>query len=512
MRSARLWNTCISDWIGSFLMSLAFLIVIGNLSAAHAQVPGDREIQVAVENEIAFDQAVELSDIQVEVEDGFVELSGVVENLLEKRRAGNLVGSVRGVIGLGNEILVVPPVVKTAAKIERDVESALTFDPATERFDVVVTASDDGRVNLSGVVNSWAERQAAAQTARSVIGVTGVQNLLMVEPAQNRSNTDIRNDVVSVLRWNTLIRSPRIAVDVKDGNVVLTGTVRSVIERDLAENLAGVAGAASVDVSGLEVIALDAKTFVEDPLEVNESTITAAVVLAIDTNPIVGKSVDVDVDGNVVTLRGTVNTLSEKLAAAREARDIVGVRTVVNRLRVRPETAGFTDRQLERVLKDAFLIDPVTESFEIDPRVDNGKARLNGTVDSYFEKSRAEQVASEVVGVHTVVNNLDVIQDETPMIYDPYIDPVPIYDYNWYAGAAVSAFKSDAEIREDIEDELWWSPFVDKEDITVVVDNGVATLTGSVDSWSEFRAARENAIEGGAVVVDNNLTIDPEFN
>jgi hypothetical protein len=39
------------------------------------------------------------------------------------------------------------------------------------------------------------------------------------------------------------------------------------------------------------------------------------------------------------------------------------------------------------------------------------------------------------------------------------------------------------------------------------VDDGVATLTGTVDSWSEYDAAVNNAYEGGAVYVDNELLV-----
>jgi osmotically-inducible protein OsmY len=44
---------------------------------------------------------------------------------------------------------------------------------------------------------------------------------------------------------------------------------------------------------------------------------------------------------------------------------------------------------------------------------------------------------------------------------------------------------------------LWWSPFVDSDDVNVTVDDGVVTLTGAVDSWSEYNAAANNAYEGG---------------
>ena len=66
---------------------------------------------------------------------------------------------------------------------------------------------------------------------------------------------------------------------------------------------------------------------------------------------------------------------------------------------------------------------------------------------------------------------------------------------------------SDAEIKEEINDELFWSPFVDADDVTVTVDQGTATLSGVVDSRSEYLSAEENAYEGGAVFVDNDLIV-----
>ena len=67
--------------------------------------------------------------------------------------------------------------------------------------------------------------------------------------------------------------------------------------------------------------------------------------------------------------------------------------------------------------------------------------------------------------------------------------------------------KTDAAIKEDIEDELFWSPFVDLDEVNVKVDDGTATLTGDVDSLGEYEAATENALEGGAHKVDNDLVI-----
>ena len=48
---------------------------------------------------------------------------------------------------------------------------------------------------------------------------------------------------------------------------------------------------------------------------------------------------------------------------------------------------------------------------------------------------------------------------------------------------------------------------MDGDDIVVTVEDGKATLTGNVDSWSEYSAATENAYEGGATWVDNELDV-----
>lgn len=43
----------------------------------------------------------------------------------------------------------------------------------------------------------------------------------------------------------------------------------------------------------------------------------------------------------------------------------------------------------------------------------------------------------------------------------------------------------------------------------MTVKDGVATLEGTVDSWSEREAATENAYEGGARTVKNFLMVAP---
>ena len=64
-----------------------------------------------------------------------------------------------------------------------------------------------------------------------------------------RSDSDIKRDVESELRWDPDIDSTDIAVAVKDGVVTLAGFVRSYSQRQQAENdakrVVGVAGVAN---------------------------------------------------------------------------------------------------------------------------------------------------------------------------------------------------------------------------------------------------------------------------
>ena len=55
--------------------------------------------------------------------------------------------------------------------------------------------------------------------------------------------------------------------------------------------------------------------------------------------------------------------------------------------------------------------------------------------------------------------------------------------------------KTDAEIKDNVLDELAWQPDIDETEIGVIVENGVVTLNGVVESHSKKLAA-EKAVKG----------------
>jgi osmotically-inducible protein OsmY len=70
------------------------------------------------------------------------------------------------------------------------------------------------------------------------------------------------------------------------------------------------------------------------------------------------------------------------------------------------------------------------------------------------------------------------------------------------------AAKSDAQIQADVLDELQWDPRVDSTEVAVRVRNGVATLTGTVESYAMGLAAGEAARRVyGVVKAANKLVV-----
>jgi len=497
--------------VAALLLALALAAspFAGDEARAAVRELTDANIMESVEKELIMDPAVILNNIDVAVNQGIVTLTGAVDNILARERATRVAETVRGVRAVVNRIDVEPVALRSDTDVARDVEDALLTDSATESYEVRV-AVNDGIVTLTGTVDSWREKRLAGTVARGVRGVTGLENEIDVVSGEVRPDAEILAEVRETLRWDELVDHALIEVAAEDGRVRLSGVVGSAAEKRRAMIDAHVTGVASVDALDLDVKlwARDEDLRKDKYVAVSDDEVRKAVEDALLYDPrVVSLNVTTRVDDGVVTLRGIVNDLKEKRAAAGDARNTVGVLSVKNRLRVRP-SRPIDAEALERKAGDAVSRDPYLEPYEITVEVVGGTATLYGSVDSYYEKAQAEDVVSRIEGIRTVENRLTVDYDLTYFVHDPYLDDLDPSDYRWYRPEPLNPGAGDAEIRAEIEDELWWSPFVDEGDVEVTVINGRAKLTGEVDSWSEYGAAARNAYEGGAVWVDNRLAVE----
>jgi len=471
----------LNDFLALSLLIVGLFLFAIPVSQVFALEINDRNLTWAVIDDLISDEAVASHLIDVRTVKGVITLTGSVDNLLAKERAAELAERIKGVRSVVNRITVMPPPV-TDQEISSNIQRALLTDPATEDYEVEVTVNN-GEVTLHGTVDSWAEEQLCEEIAKSIRGVRAINNEIEVELKAKRPDSEIAAEIERRLDWDVWVEDAYIEVEVKDGEVTLTGRVGSAGEKTRAYGDALVAGVVSVDNSGLKVdwALHDTMRKSGEYTYKKDIEIQKAVHDAFMYDPRVSSFHPVvEVKEGVVTLSGTVDNLKAKKAAEEDAKNTTGVWRVKNYLRVRP-VSGPSDAEIAMNVENALLADPYVDRYEIGVSVDNGKVYLTGTVDSPFDRLRAEEVASGLEGVVEVANNMRL--------------------------EAAWGWKTDWEIKEDIEDQLWWSPFVDSDQITVTVEDGVATLTGTANSWQERGAAADNAYDGGAKEVRNHLRV-----
>lgn len=496
----------------NFIRLTICIMCLGFTGICGARELTDQAISNTINGELIADQAVDSNWIDVVTVDSVVTLSGHVDNILSKRRAAKLAKTVRGVRSVVNRIEVAAPARDDNA-LERDIQEAMIWDPAVESIKIGVSAHN-GRITLTGTVGSWQERQLTEKIAMGIRGVKSVDNNINIDYQTNRSDFELEEEIRKRLQWDAYVDDGLIEVSVDDGRVDLSGTVGSAAEKDHAVTDAWVTGVESVNADDLDIEkwARDDRFRKEKFVTKEDSRIEEAVRDALMYDIRVNAyDVDVSSQAGIVTLSGSVNYLKAKRAAEMDAKNTVGVWKVRNLLTVRPdETTVPTDTTIENRIENALLNDPYVERSQLNVSVINNVVYLSGMVDNYFQKGQAEDVASRIYGVVRVENDIRVEEEDNPLTYDPYVYPYwSVYSYPWYGYPGdITATETDWDIRENIQSELWWSPFVDEDEVNVSVKDGVATLTGKVDTWNEYLAARENAYEGGAVQVKNRLDVE----
>lgn len=133
----------------------------------------DEDIAAAAIERLAWNVSVPKDSVQVNVETGWVTLTGQVDWWYQKQAAEHDIRPLHGVVAVSNQISIKPHV-NTAGlsdNIMHALHRSLAFDPTT-----VHVRADGGKVVLTGTVHSFSERQVAAETAWSAPGATSVEN------------------------------------------------------------------------------------------------------------------------------------------------------------------------------------------------------------------------------------------------------------------------------------------------------------------------------------------------
>jgi osmotically-inducible protein OsmY len=194
--------------------------------------------------------------------------------------------------------------------------------------------------------------------------------------------------------------------------------------------------------------------------------------------------IKVDVLNGQVTLGGSVPTLTARFNALDDAWMVSGVNNIIDRLEI-IHPSGFIvpiDSEIRENIENALHWNADIYSDNISVFVEGGVVTLKGTVDAYWKKWKADDLASSVKGVVSVVNELAIVS---------------------------TGKRLDQDIATDIGNALERNPIVDSENVIVKVENGKVILTGVVPTWRVWTEAGNIArFTFGVVEVENNLKVE----
>jgi osmotically-inducible protein OsmY len=196
----------------------------------------DLDLKADVERELEWEPSVNASAIGVAVRDGVVTLTGEVSSYVEKWQAVKAAERVQGVRVVADEIDVRLPDdhVRTDTDIARAAAMALEWDTAVPES--VTATVEKGYVTLRGEVEWEYQRQAAERAVRSLTGVKGVNNMIVLKPRV--STTEVRSKILAALSRQAALDARHIEVETHNGTVVLTGHAHSRHEAEAAARAA----------------------------------------------------------------------------------------------------------------------------------------------------------------------------------------------------------------------------------------------------------------------------------
>jgi len=447
----------------------------------------DAQIREDIENQLIADTRVSKYDVNVTVNDGVVNLTGVVPSYRAKNAASDDAWAVPGVINVINDISVsfetVEETVPTDVDIAANLESSLSWDPDVDATDINITV-ENGIVTLEGTVNTLWEKQLAEDKAWIQVGVVDVNNKLAVVLTEEIADEVAARNIVESIDRDRNVDVNDVDVEVSNGVATLSGSVIDVAAWRAAYNAAfytsgiiQVKDNLSIEIATEET---ETKTLTRTDAQIKEDV---EYQLRAD-NRVSSYDVNVVVDNGVVTLTGEVSSRRAKNAASDNAWKVPGVVNVTNNLSIgyaTTEVGVLADIDTATNIQSSLSWDPDVDATDINVIAESGIVTLEGTVESLWTKQIAEDIAWDHVGVLDVKNKLAV---------------APAEDITDQAAAQSIVETIDRNISVDVND------------VDVEVRDGEAFLSGTVSDIRAWRAAYDAAFYTiGVIRVRDNLSI-----
>jgi len=235
--------------------------------------------------------------------------------------------------------------------------------------------------------------------------------LLTSVPAQ-ASETDERIEASAKKSYvfKTYLKDDSIKAESKEGVVLLTGIVAEESHKSLAqETVASLPGVKSVDNQ------LALKT--EPAAESSDGWIGTQVKYSLLYNRHVsGLKTEVSVADGIVTLRGEAENQAQKDLAGEYAKDIKGVKGLINEMTIakipsEPKqtlSEKMDDASITAQIKMALLTRHSTSAFKTGVETKDGIVTVSGKATSGAGKDMVTKIANDTKGVIKVINNMTI--------------------------------------------------------------------------------------------------------
>ena len=192
--------------------------------------------------------------------------------------------------------------------------------------------------------------------------------------------------------------------------------------------------------------------------------------------------IGVIVKDGVVTLTGTVNNYSKKSEAEDAAKNVAGVKAVVEKIEIKygSSWARKDDNEIATEIVNALKWNWQIPGDKVKVKVEKGWVTLGGELEWNYQKEAAKNTVKNLLGVMGVSNNITIRPGTQDVIE-----------------------------KEDIERALRRNWSINDKDIMVKVSGHKVTLTGTVKSWYQINEAGRMAWNApGVWTVDNELVVE----
>ena len=213
-----------------------------------------------------------------------------------------------------------------------------------------------------------------------------------------RTDSQIQEQVLRELCWDSRIMANEIGVEVKGGIVTLQGTVdhfaRKLAAREAAHRVPGV-----LDVAD------EIQVRIPGILHRTDTDLAQAVRAALEWDVFVPEEkIQSTVSHGWVTLDGIVETLLQRDDAEQSVRRLQGIRGVVNNIRVSPKKVR--PEEVRTAIEDTLerRAERAAEKIQVD--VADGRVTLEGVVRNWAEKKAILGTVRHAPGVRQVTDKL----------------------------------------------------------------------------------------------------------